>query len=108
MAWNWCVRPALVPSPCIEQVVAGLDFSPPLDQLQRPQPAQRVVETAVVGFIAGLDRYVLFGGRIGLCLGKHFQNQPLCFLQPAAPVVDQSRACRKRLLRAEHSFQPST
>jgi transcriptional regulator with XRE-family HTH domain len=51
--WNWCVRPALVPSP-IEQIAAGLDLAATLNQLQCPQPAQGVVETTAVGFIAGL------------------------------------------------------
>ena len=39
-----------------------------MDQLQRPQPTQGVVEAATVRLVSGLDRHFLFGQRIGIYL----------------------------------------
>jgi len=37
----------------IEEVVAGFEITSALDQFQRPQSAQGVVETATIRFVAG-------------------------------------------------------
>jgi hypothetical protein len=97
MALNSCVRPALVPSSRIEQIVAGLDFAATLDQLQRSQPAHGIVEAAAVRLISGFGCDFLFGERTGILLGKRLQNEPLGLAEAPAPVVNQRRTLGERL-----------
>lgn len=63
----------------VEQVIACPEFAPALYKLQRPQPAEGIVKTAAIGFVAGFDRDFIFGQRIRIGLGECLQNQPLCF-----------------------------
>jgi len=51
-------------------MVACPDFAAALDQLQRPQPSQRVVQTPAVRFVAGFGRHFLFVECIGIYLGQ--------------------------------------
>jgi len=53
-------EPAVNPSPRIEKIVAGFDFAAPLNQLQRSQPAQGVVETPAIRFVTGFGGNFLF------------------------------------------------
>jgi hypothetical protein len=43
----------LFTSTALEQVVAGFEITAALDQFQRSEPAQDVVETTSVGLVAG-------------------------------------------------------
>ncbi len=74
----------------IKQVVTGSEFATALDQLQRSQPAERVVEPATIRFIASLGRHFLFVQRIGISLRDRLQDQPLRFPQPVAPVINET------------------
>jgi hypothetical protein len=56
----------------IEQIVACPQFAPALDQFQRSEPTQGIVETAAVRFVASLGRHFLFAQRIGITLRECF------------------------------------
>jgi hypothetical protein len=77
-------------------MVACPKLSTTLDQFQRPQPAQGVVETAVIRLVPRLCCNPLFRQRLGIDLSECLQNQPLRLPQTPAPVVDQCGTRRKR------------
>jgi hypothetical protein len=81
----------------VEQVLIGPEIAAALHQLQRPQPAQSMVEDAAIRFISGFGRDFLLGERTRILLGERLQNEPLRLAEAGAPVVNQRRTLGERL-----------
>ncbi len=72
-----------------DQILACPEIAPALDELQRPEPTQGLVEAPAVRLVSGSGDHLPFTQSVGINLRERLQNQTLRLSQPTAPVVDK-------------------